>query len=284
MRVITILTLACLCGQIDETLFEPSPRNGIVVEVRLNGRGPFKLLLDTGSTHSAISADLANALGAIPVGRTVVTSPIGDSVRTIVRLNRFEIGPTVTGNVLASVIPAEAAGRMRGFQGLIGQDVLATRRYTIDFRGRRLIWNEQRAAAAGQALPLELDGGRVLVRLAQRAMVLRLVPDSAAEGVVLFRHRDLPLPAWSAGGAEVEVATLLERRSVQRVTLRELRVGTSILLRLPAIVVAGENNGRAEPDDSPLCDGLLPLHLFERVTFDGPRRLMFVERPRIPVG
>src|SRR3954454_13545925 len=124
MRVMTMLTLACLCSHADTVPFEQSRRGGIVVEVRLNGRGPFKLLLDTGSSHSAISADVANALGAFPVERAVVASPIGESIRTVVRLNRFEVGPTVTSNVLASVIPAEAARRMQGFQGLIGQDVL----------------------------------------------------------------------------------------------------------------------------------------------------------------
>src|SRR4051812_30471030 len=174
MRVMTMLTLACLCGESYAIPFEQSPRGAILVEVRLNGRGPFKLLLDTGSSHSAICSDLANALGLVPVSRAVVTSPIGEHVRTIVRLDRLEIGPTVTSNVLASVIPAEAASRTRGFQGLIGQDVLATKRYTIDFRGRRVLWHEQRAVVTGHALPLEFDTGRVLVRLPQRTMVLRL--------------------------------------------------------------------------------------------------------------
>jgi hypothetical protein len=283
--MMTMLTLACVCGPIDEVPSEEPFHAGIVVEARLNGRGPFKLLLDTGSSHSAISEDLAKALGAIPVQRALVVSPIGQHVRTIVRLDRVEIGPTTTNDVFASVIPAEAASRMRGFLGLIGQDVLGTKRYTIDFRLRRVLWDGQTAATSSQALPLELNNGRVLVFLPQRAMVLRLVPDSATETLVLFRHRNQPLPPWSDTPAEVELATLLDRRHVQRVTLSELRIGGSVLLRLPATVVPAETTeSGGPPDDPPVCDGLLPLHLFERVTFDGPGRLMFVERPRIPVG
>src|SRR4051794_15497909 len=99
MRVMTMLTLACLCGESYAIPFEQSPRGAIVIEARLNGHGPYQMLLDTGSSHSAISADLASALGALPVERAVVASPIGESVRTIVRLDRLEIGPTVTSNV-----------------------------------------------------------------------------------------------------------------------------------------------------------------------------------------
>ena len=183
MNVMTMLTLTCLSfqtwrpavnikdierstntgtpGPFNVMPFEQSPRGGIIVKVRVKGRGPFKWLLDTGSSHSAISAELANSLGVTPIADAVVESPIGESVRTIVELNRFEIGPTLTSQVLASVIPAEAATRMRGFQGLIGQDVLATKHYTIDYRGRRLLWFEQRAAAAGVfPLPALVAAGR----------------------------------------------------------------------------------------------------------------------------
>jgi predicted aspartyl protease len=303
----TILTLACLCaeglkagvittvpetgnrtesrGVIDAVPFKPAPGGGIVIEARLNGRGPFQLLLDTGSSHSAISGEVAKSLGATPVGRVVIASPIGESVRVIVRLDRFEIGPTVTTNVLASVIPAEAAGRLQGFQGLIGQDVLATERYTIDFRSRRLLWYGDDVTVAGQSLPLEFDSGRALVTLPQRAGALRLIPDSAAQGLVLFRHRDLRLPTWSPSGADVDLATLVERRNAQRVILDELRIGGSILWRVPATIVGDETpRGTAPADDAPRCDGLLPLHFFDRVTFDGPRHLMVVEGARTFVG
>jgi predicted aspartyl protease len=270
---------------IGATPFDRSARGGIIVEVGLNGRGPFKMLLDTGSSHSAISEDLAHTLGAMPVARAMVASPIEQRLRAVVQITRFEVGPIITNDIFASVIPADAAGRMREFQGLIGQDVLSTRHYTIDFRNQRLLWYAQTAAATGEALTLELDGGRVLVALPQTGSVLRMVPDSAAEALVLFQRRNRPLPPLSASGGRVEVATLLERQYVQQVTLRELRIGRSTVSRLPAIVVAGEHAGRAgEEDGAPACDGLLPLHLFERVTFDGPRRLLIVERPRVPVG
>jgi hypothetical protein len=45
------------------------------------------------------------------------------------------------------------------------------------------------------------------------------------------------------------------------------------MLRDVAAVVVGRHGSIARD-----TDGLLPLHLFERVTFDGPRRILILER------
>ncbi len=52
------------------TAFQLGDQGGVIVLVTLNGNGPFRMLLDTGATHSAITADVAAATGA----RTVATS------------------------------------------------------------------------------------------------------------------------------------------------------------------------------------------------------------------
>ena len=54
----------------------------------------------------------------------------------------------------------------------------------------------------------------------------------------------------------------------------ELRVGNLTLMNVPAVVAQRD---RSEPEE---VDGLLPLHLFERVTVDGPNRRLIVEKRR----
>jgi hypothetical protein len=49
-------------------------------------------------------------------------------------------------------------------------------------------------------------------------------------------------------------------------------VGTANLTDVPAVLV------KRDDDDASLGDGLLPLAMFERVTFDGPGRLLTVDR------
>ena len=46
------------------TPFSLGDQGGIILDVTLNGLGPFKMLLDTGATHSAITADVAERIGA----------------------------------------------------------------------------------------------------------------------------------------------------------------------------------------------------------------------------
>jgi hypothetical protein len=52
--------------------------------------------------------------------------------------------------------------------------------------------------------------------------------------------------------------------------VRALRVGSATLMDVPAVIVGREC-------DSPSVDGLLPLHIFARVTFNGPERQLFIE-------
>ena len=59
-------------------------------------------------------------------------------------------------------------------------------------------------------------------------------------------------------------------RTARRAVVRELRVGDARLLDVPAVIVHRDASGAA-------VDGLLPLHLFARVTFDGPERRLFIE-------
>jgi hypothetical protein len=52
--------------------------------------------------------------------------------------------------------------------------------------------------------------------------------------------------------------------------VRALRVGSTTLTDVSAAIVGRECG-------SPPVDGLLPLHIFARVTFNGPERQLFIE-------
>ena len=77
-----------------------------MVPVMVNGSGPFIMLLDTGATHSAISEVVAATAGARAVAKSTVISPVGETVRAIVSIDRLVVGPISADNVLPSVVPA----------------------------------------------------------------------------------------------------------------------------------------------------------------------------------
>jgi predicted aspartyl protease len=242
---------------------------GIVLAVTLNGRGSFRFLLDTGSTHTAVSAETATAIGAPVVARAALGSAAGSRDTLVVRIDSVEVGPIEATDLLASVVEIEMAGD--GIDGVIGQDALASVRYTIDYRQRRVVWWPDDALdARSTSLSLEPSHGRFLVTLDQRQSRLRLVPDSGADSMLLF-DPDVTLPVTRLP-ASATLTTTSGATEVRLAKVRELSVGTLTLRDVPAVVA---DRDRSEPDE---VDGLLPLHLFDRVTIDGPRQRMIVEK------
>jgi predicted aspartyl protease len=257
------------------TPFELGEQGGVILPVLLNGRGPFKLLLDTGSTHSAVSEAVAAAIGAPAVAKTIVGSATGGREALVVRIDALECGALAARGLLASVATFDRLSDIDGIQGVIGQDALASVRYTIDFRRRELLWwPEDEGVAHGVSFALEGSHGRFLISLPQRRDVLRLVPDSGAGSLLLFDPpKQLPLTLLAQRGA---LTTMSAHGTVRLARMRELKVGTAMLQNVAAVVV-GRNP--SEPEEA---DGLLPLHLFDRVTFDGPNRVLILEGSALP--
>jgi predicted aspartyl protease len=249
-------------------------QGAIVLPVRLNGRGPFRFLLDTGSTHTAVSGTTAAAIGAPVVAKTAIGSAAGSRQTLVVRIDALDVGPITVPGLLASVVELEG---IAGADGVIGHDALASLRYTIDFRERRVVWWPIDARVArGSALELQSSHGRFLISLPQRQSVLRLVPDTGAESLLLF-DPDGTLPVTRLPTPAILTTTSGETQ-VRLARVRELRVGGTTLRDVPAALARRD---RSEPAE---IDGLLPLHLFDRVTFDGPEKRLIVEKTRPDFG
>ena len=89
---------------------------------------------------------------------------------------------------------------------------------------------------------------------------------------MLYERPPLPLPSVTRGKGLAWLSTLSDRQAVETVHLCRLLVGTDNLTDVPAVLV------KRDDDDASLGDGLLPLAMFGRVTFDGPGRLLTVDR------
>jgi predicted aspartyl protease len=253
------------------TPFSLGDQGGIILDVTLNGQGPFKMLLDTGATHSAITADVAERIGARLVAQTNVISPTGATLRPIVAIDSMTIGPVTVDVVLPSVAPEDAFDRNRAIKGLIGQDVLAGLRYTIDFKRRVIDWHTAPPDARGEVLGLSFEHGRYLVVLPQGKDTLRFVPDSGAGGVVLFEPRCRQRLDTIHTNETVELTTAEGRRLARVVRLPALRVGARTIRNVRAVTIGSDDLHPASGD------GLLPLHLFDRVTFDGPGKTVTLD-------
>jgi predicted aspartyl protease len=255
------------------TSFTLDSHGGIVVAAVFNGAGPYRVLLDTGANHSSISEDVARAIGAPAIARGEVSSPAGTREYLVVRVDRLSVGPIAV-EATPTAVPARDLAVAGAVDGVLGQDVLAELRYTIDYRRRQITWHDEPTTAETPGLkadlPLIFRDGLPIVELSSGDSSLQLVADSGASGLLLFESVGRKWPAMRADGNLVRVDSLLGTRTARSIVIDELRIGAATFLDLPAVLVKRE--------DSPAyqSDGLLPLHLFERVTFDGPGRRLIL--------
>jgi predicted aspartyl protease len=244
------------------------PNGAPVVDVHINGR-LIRMIVDTGSTHTSISARAAADLGAPIVAKSAVLTSAGEALLPIARLDRLALAGRTAMGVLATVLEQDVLDPSGAAAGIVGQDVLASSAYTLDFAGCRFFWQtEIDPAGRGISLTLEEAAGRFVASVPQREGTLRLVPDSGAEALVLFsvsaRRRWQPP---GASGAWIE--TVAGRAPAMAAVLPRFEVGGATLRNVNAAFLP-ERAG-----DTGRLDGLLPLSLFGRVTIDAPgRRLL----------
>ncbi len=270
--VVAVLVHATtLAGGADSALrFRLRGEHDVIVPVILNGQGPYRFLLDTGSGRSAITRTLAERLGLEFTGRTRMVTPSGSRAIPLARVRRMRLGAAEAFDVLAMVLSDDDLGARGDVDGLVGQDVLGGTVFTIDYGRRLLVWGRGgvRTVDPGVRLPLSSEDGRLLVELPQArgAPPLRLVPDSGADSLVFFEADDRVSPAMTPVDA-VGLRTLSGRRVARRVVVDALDVG-DVRLRDQMALVVERPGGAAREDARRLGDGLLPLHVFEQVSFD----------------
>lgn len=243
----------------------------VAVPVTVGAGEAHPWMVDTGSSRSAVNETLAARLGLPVVARTVVVTASGTEILGVVRLPEVAIGGVSAPNLMAMVLPDD---RLPGVHGLLGQDFLGKLHYTLDYGEGRFEWGGpggQKGDPRGERLPLISSEGRFLVDLpSEDGEPLRMVPDSGAAALVLFRKPGRSALPPGTLTNPVELRGVAGTRTGVAVRLPELRIGSRILRDLSAVLLDAPS-GHAWPE------GLLPLRLFERVTLNAPEGYLVVE-------
>lgn len=274
----------------------------IVVPLYVDEVGPLRFLLDTGSSRSAISETLAATLGLQLVAQTELVSSTGSgsTMRAVARVTNLRLGRARAQALLAPTLSKEAVRRLGpGVVGVLGQDFLSRFNYTIDYRHERIIWHDEEAeggdvrraadaanadgvtAAAGRVrLVLRASEGRFLIELPQGdgdGAPASFVPDSAADGVVLFGRATTNQLLADTSAERGQLVSLEGNRAGRLVVLKHLRIGAAALFNQPAIVIVEGDRDADAPEGAPEGDGLLPLSLFASVTFNNRDGYVLIE-------
>jgi predicted aspartyl protease len=132
--------------------------------VTINGQGPFRLVLDTGASHSALTARVAERLGiSLDSGRSALLRGATGSVRVpVVPVESLEYGDLLILPRRLPIVP-DALG---GAEGILGTDGLANKRIHIDFRHDRITImrsRNQKTAPGYSTIPVSFMRGRIMV-------------------------------------------------------------------------------------------------------------------------
>jgi predicted aspartyl protease len=166
----------------------PTTHDGIgriVAQVRLNGAGPFRFVVDTGATHSAVSAELSKKLNLVnqKAGATSVllSGVTGSAQVAIVRVESLEVGKLSLGPLDMPVIEAVLADA----DGVLGADALVDSRLTIEFKHDRILIEKSSVQAAPRyfyTVPVRFGFGRLLLADAKIGKVhVKAIIDTGAE-------------------------------------------------------------------------------------------------------
>jgi predicted aspartyl protease len=227
-----------------------------VAEVCLNGKGPYRFIVDTGATASSVRPRLAAALGLSANYRVEIVTVAGLSYAPATAKVHIETSGAQAHDV--ELLWVEFRGPSH-IDGVLGQSFLSHFDYLINADGLHLGQPARQRAAALQAAPISftLREGRMLIPAYTAShQHLDLIVDSAATVPVLFRT-----PTQFSTSTLTAVNGAI---AASAVNLPTLRVGRHWFYDVPAAVVASASSHRTE-------DGLLPTNLFRAIFVDNQR-------------
>jgi hypothetical protein len=230
-------------GTVKMRLTECGP---IVDDVYINGHGPFRFLVDTGSNTNLIASELARRIGLKTTFRTSFASLDRERVALGSARNEISLDSVrAAGQELLLADMNGSLGASTGIQGIIGQKFLALFDYLLDLKGKRFSLGEH--GLSGTRSQFHMINGRPAVSTSLGRMVL----DSGAGAVVIAAEKLVP-----AAGRTGMVRSAAGRQQVALKTERLVIEGRAIW-EGEAIAITG-------PLD-PGVDGLLPLKFFKSV-------------------
>jgi predicted aspartyl protease len=132
--------------------------------VMINGLGPFRLVLDTGASRSAVNARVAEAIGITPdpTQPVLLRGVTGVVAVPTIRVDAFSVGAViVTPAILPIVVDA-----LGGADGVLGTEGFADKRVYIDFSQDLITVTHSPATRARPgfiSVPLERSGAGLLI-------------------------------------------------------------------------------------------------------------------------
>jgi predicted aspartyl protease len=236
----------------------------IMVQTRINDAGPFRFLVDTGTTRTVIDPELALQLQAPVIGEASLTGVLRVRQDKLVRLKNVRVGEaSISG--LGAVVDRLARQKTLapGIRGVLGEDFLSRFDFLIDYKERTMHFGG--APPAGERCRFETIGryhgspttNRLLIgveftEVSGAAVQLQL--DTGAKMPELFPAGEVSLSSQPWGGF---MATSNGANGTNIHSNITVKIGSTIVRGLDVV-----ESRRAVAFDAA---GLLPAAIFHRI-------------------
>jgi hypothetical protein len=250
-RNIQLLICSCIiatCPLFADVKIQVFGGRPIVESVYVNGHGPYRFVVDTGTNVNFIEANLARSIGLKATFRTQLTSSTGatsvsggDGIEVVLDSAKAEAAQFL-------FLPPEAIHDITpDIQGVLGQEFLSRFDYTLDLRGKRIEFGKQ--DRNGTRAKFKMINGEPVVSTSLGDLIL----DSGARQLVLFGgHPEIGF------GLTGELRTPTSSQQIGLVSGKPLIIEGRKISRGDAVTI---------PNRTPGVDGLLPLNLFKSIYF-----------------
>jgi Aspartyl protease len=242
-----------------------------LVDVSLDGTGPYPFVLDTGATVTMVKGQLLHALKVAPMRSEVITSSFGESKQQRVSPCSLAVAGLGADNIEIDVLEEGQLGILEGHaQGILGENFLKHFDVLIDNDRHTLTLDRTNRLAqslAGERLPLSLGGrspedlppDRLTVALRAPALLARsmlFLVDSGTNTAIVYPLKNET--QFSRGVASGRIDSLNKNQTC-RLARTPVTIGSQTYRQV--VMAICENMAHDNIDN----DGLLPTLLFHRL-------------------
>ncbi len=175
-------------GKKTEIPFDLYNRNLIIIRATVGSIKNVNLILDTGTSPTAITQAIADRLNVR--GKSVLLQTLNGTIQVqSVILPRIQIGPLHADSIAGVVEDLSSLERSLDISlgGIAGLDILRSSSFAIDYHRRKIIFGS--IAASEKAVHFETQIPYLSIRAKMAGQEVLLLVDSGTGGLLMYRNR-----------------------------------------------------------------------------------------------
>ncbi|HTK71161.1 MAG TPA: pepsin/retropepsin-like aspartic protease family protein [Croceibacterium sp.] len=147
----------------DVLKLQPAPDNQLTVPVTIEGQGPFRFTIDTGSQATVLSTLLADRLMLNDRKTALLVGMVSSESVETTSIQQFSLGTRIFPIRLAPLVePANIGG---GADGILGTDSLQGQRVLIDFKKQQIVVSNARQLGGDRGFEIVVKARQKLGQL-----------------------------------------------------------------------------------------------------------------------